>query len=120
MFLAQNKISHIYLVSAKPSKKRIFRIINDVAPRWYELGIELFDEKDEYEAKLDLIKTNHQNNNEECCKEMFLYWLKTHPKATWQQLLDSLKSSTVQLGTVAAKIKEMCCTGKGIAILALK
>ena len=51
---------------------------------------------------------------------MFLYWLKTHPKATWQQLLDSLKSSTVQLGTVAAKIKEMCCTGKCMAILALK
>ena len=60
---------------------------------------------------LDLIKSNHKDDKGECCRQMFWYWLETTPNATWQQLLDSLKSSAIRLDTIAANIEAMCCTG---------
>ena len=81
-----------------------------MAPHWHDLGIELFDEK--HDSMLDVIKAECGNDKRECCKEMFWYWLRTHPNATWQQLINSLRSSAVQLDTVASNIEKMCCTGK--------
>ena len=58
---------------------------------------------------LDLIKSNHKDDKGECCRQMFWYWLETTPNATWQQLLDSLKSPAIRLDTIAANIEAMCC-----------
>jgi len=76
-----------------------------VAPHWYDIGIQLLSE--DQESHLDVIQANHVTDQIKCCKEMFWYWLKTHPKASWQQLVESLKSPAIQLHTVAANIERM-------------
>ena len=77
-----------------------------MAPRWYELGLILLNE--DQESHLDLIKKDYVNNNMQCCMEMFWYWLDSHPEASWRQLIDSLKSSPLELNTVADSIESMC------------
>ena len=80
-----------------------------MAPHWFDLGIQLLNENQE--VYLDLIQSNYPNDNKRCCKEMFWYWLQTHPNASWQQLIESLKSEALELPTIAADI-EARCTGK--------
>ena len=41
------------------------------------------------------------------CSEMFWFWLNAQPNATWQQLIESLKSPAIQLHAVATKIEAM-------------
>ena len=92
-----------------PSHKKILGFIAQVAPRWYELGISLLNE--DQIPHLKIIKTNHSNDQLKSCSEMIFYWLETHPDASWKQLIEALKSSPIQLNTVAANIEEMF-TGK--------
>ena len=79
-------------------------VIPYVAPKWYELGAELFDEKEEY--MLNTIDTDHKKDVNKCCHEMFRKWLMTHTNATWYLILEALKSPGVQLGPVAAELEE--------------
>ena len=80
-----------------------------MASHWFELGIKLLNE--DQESKLDLIKSDHPNDSEQCCRKMFWCWLETHPDASWQQLINSLRSPALKLHTVAANI-EATFTGK--------
>ena len=66
--------------------------------RWYELGVELLDE--DQLTQLDIINTDN-NEVTRRCAEMFLFWLETHPTATWQNLVDALKAPGVELNDVA-------------------
>ena len=36
---------------------------------------------------------------------MFLFWLRTYPTATWQDLVDALKAPGVELYNVAAMVE---------------
>ena len=96
-------------MKSRPSRKNILDLIPDVTPRWYELGIKLLN--DDQESHLDIIKTNHSNDQLKGCAEMFWFWLSAQPDASWQQLIESLKSPAIQLHTVAANI-EALFTGK--------
>ena len=80
-------------------------IIPQVAPQWYELGIELLSE--DQENHLDIIKSDHSSDHKKCCTEMFWHWLRTDPKASWHQLVTSLRSPAVELPSVAADIEKM-------------
>ena len=61
----------------------------DIAPRWYDLGIQLLNE--EQCAKLNIIKDNHPQDAEKCCTEMFEYWLRVDVDASWNKLITALK-----------------------------
>jgi len=76
-----------------------------VASKWYELGVELLNE--EQESQLDIIAADHKNDVERCCQKMFWFWLETHPDATWYQLVESLKSKTVRMDSLATGIEKM-------------
>ena len=80
-------------------------MVPHVAPHWYELGIQLL--REDQESHLDVIKTDHSHNTAKSCTEMFWLWLKSHPNATWHQLIESLKSPAVNLHSVAADIEGM-------------
>lgn len=80
-------------------------MIPQVAPRWYELGIKLLH--DDQISHLDVIKANHYNDQLKSCAEMFWYWLNVQPNASWQQLIEALKSRAIELHTVAADIEKM-------------
>ena len=36
---------------------------------------------------------------------MFIYWLETHPNATWYQLVAALKTPGIQMNNIAATIE---------------
>ena len=93
-------------VHSKPTKKKIQgTVIPQVATHWYELGIELFSE--DQEKYLDIIKLDYGNDHKKCCAEMFWHWLKSDPKASWYQLVESLKSPALELHSLAAEIESM-------------
>ena len=88
----------------KPSIKTLqsHGIINDIGPHWYNLGIALLDE--DQLAQLQIIRCNHDNETGRCI-DLFIYWLQSHPKATWYDLVEKLKSNGVELNTVAEKVE---------------
>ena len=91
----------------KPSIKALqsHGIISDIGPHWYILGIALLDE-DQF-PQLQIIN-HHHNDETRCCIDLFIYWLRSHPKATWYDLVEKLKSKGVELNTVAAKLEGIC------------
>ena len=76
----------------------------EVVSNWYELGAILLEEKQE--AQLKMIESTHGSNVKKCCLAMLRYWIDKHPQATWHQLVTALRSSGVDLDTVASNIEE--------------
>ena len=72
-----------------PQLKYLSRyVIPEVSSIWYELGLELFDDKDL--PLLDNIKAYYPDSCETCCMKMFKLW-RDKMKGSWIQLLDALK-----------------------------
>ena len=93
-------------MNSKPTKQKILdHVIPHVAPYWYELGVKLL--KEYQESQLDTIESNHVGDNRKCCIAMFRYWLGTDTDASWQQLIEALRSPAVELPVVAADIEKM-------------
>ena len=88
--------------TGKPIIKSLMKYRNKIAPYWRNLGIQLLPEK--YADKLDVIQANHPNKVEDCCDEMFHYWLKVDTEATWNKLIDALED--IQQNETAAKIRK--------------
>ena len=98
--------SNYLIVNSKPTKRKLLdHVIPHVTPHWYDLGIKLLNE--EQESQLDIIESNHPDNKKECCKRMFWYWLSTNTDASWQLLIEVLRSPAIELPVVAASIEEM-------------
>jgi len=81
------------------------KIIAAIGAKWYELGIELLN--DDQLIYLESIRTNH-NEATRCCTAMFIRWLESHPSATWYQLAEALKTSVVELNSVASMVEALC------------
>ena len=73
-----------------------------VSPKWYELGIQLLD--DDQLAQLRVITANYNDVTRQC-SEMFIYWLQTHPNATWLQLMAALRAPGIEMNDVAATLE---------------
>ena len=79
-------------------------MVPTVAPKWRDLGIQLLDS--EQQKYLNTIHANHPNNVEECCKLMFAKWLDTETNASWNQLIEALKSPSLDLLQLAKEIEQ--------------
>ena len=95
-------------VYSKPTIKVLqsAKIISAIGPKWYELGIALLDE--DQLMQLKTIKSNNNNEVARCCTEMLMYWLETDSNATWNDLVEALKSPGVELNSVATMVE---CAG---------
>ena len=94
----------MYAADSKPSIKLLQRlVIPRVASKWFELGAELFDEKEEH--KLDNIESSHKNDVNKCCLEMFRMWLK-RINPTWTQIVAALASPGVDLTSEANNLRK--------------
>ena len=83
-----------------------------IATKWYDVGIELLEQKDEQE--MNTIETNEAGYVSECCGKMFKLWLERQPEANWNQLLEALRSPGIQLNNVATILEKMLIpTDKG-------
>ena len=74
-----------------------------VGDRWHDLGVELLEVDDVKE--LDTIRSQHSTDINICCTQMFNLWLQKQPKASWNQLITSLRN--IELIYLATKIEQM-------------
>jgi len=96
-------LSNIYIDETPTTKKlQKLKVIINVSDKWYKLGIELLDEGHQ-QTKLKTIRKNN-DDDETCCREMFDYWLQTHPMVTWYDLVDSLRA--VQIFSIAKNLED--------------
>ena len=93
--------------SDRPGLKYLNRhVIKSIASKWYDVGLELMEVEDENE--LDTIQDEPSlKDNVERSKRMFKHWLKRKPDATWNDLLEALKSCAIGLNTVALEIERL-------------
>ena len=80
-------------------------VVPQASARWYNLGLQLFDPRDE--GVLHSMKTQANKSPEEQCTEVFNHWLTTKKNPTWNKLIGSLKSPAVNLPNVAITIENM-------------
>ena len=87
-------------VYSKPTIKVLqsSKIISAIGTKWYELGIALLD--DDKAEQLEIIEGNNSEITRRCTA-MLKYWLETHSNATWNDLVEALKSPGVELNNVA-------------------
>ena len=74
-------------------------------PHWNSIGIELLNDS----SHIINITNNHPSDHQKCCQQMFAKWLSKNPQATWQNLLDALKSDAVGLNALAYQVKTSKC-----------
>ena len=88
-------------------------VTNDVATKWYELGLELLGKGDK--ETLNRIQVNNPKDDEGCCMEMFKWWLTKCHHATWNQLLQALRKPSIGLKRLASTIEELLMPMQEIA-----
>jgi hypothetical protein len=86
---ATPNLKNLSMMKIAEGKK--IKIISSVASRWKVLGDQL--EFDEFGAKLEVIKTKNLNDPEECCCDMFQYWLNGNGArpCSWRKLIELLE-----------------------------
>ena len=55
-------------------------------------------------TNLEIIQANNRNDVSECCRQMFMTWLKIQTDASWSQLIQAVKS--IELNDVVASIEQ--------------
>ena len=70
---------------------------------WYTIGLMLLGDKS---GQLSVIQKNYPNDAQQCCIEMFSYWLHSEPTASWNQLIAAL----IQTGLRTAANNIQCKT----------
>ena len=84
-------------------------VVPSVAVKWYELGLELLETK--HEKYLDVIESDGNKYDVQwCCRKMFRKWLETSDTATWDQLIEAIKS--INLNDVASGIPSLLLQGE--------
>ena len=75
-----------------------------ITDKWYDIGLELLEQKDENAVKI--IK-NNPGDISKYCTEMLELWLNKSPNATWNQLIEAIKAPGIELNDAASKIEGM-------------
>ena len=78
--------------------------VPQLAPRWYELGVELFEEEDL--SQLSIIQVDYRMDKWRCCLAMLENWTQRYCEPTWHDLITAIKSPGVDLPAVASAIKK--------------
>ncbi|XP_065917658.1 protein NLRC3-like [Dysidea avara] len=85
------------------------QVVPSIADKWKDLGVQLLDPSLIDQRVLEVIAADHPHSVEDCCKSVFEKWLNTQEDASWQQLLEALKS--VQLDYLSSQIENKLKTG---------
>ena len=100
----------VYTGSDRPALKYLNRHVKTfITALWYDIGVDLLDEKDESVVKR--IRTDHPGDSEKCTTEMLELWLQIKSDASWNQLLQTFRQPNIRLQSLAADIKNMLLKG---------
>ena len=97
----------VNIVSDRPGFKYLNRhVVVPIAPKWYDVGLELMEIEDEKE--LDAIQAEQSiNSDKERAKKMLKLWLDKNIDASWNDLLKALKMPTIGLNAIALEIQNL-------------
>jgi len=99
-----------------PALKHLnIHVIPDIADKWYDIGVELLDAKDE--IVLNNIKADFVENHDKCASEMFQLWLARKSDASWNQLIKAFRQPSIGLNALASNIEAMLSKGTYDCIL---
>ena len=96
-------ITNILVGKNRPTLKLLNKFKDSIGEKWYDLGIELLDDKDC--CKLDQIRVNYPKDVSTCCTQMFKLWLEKQPSASWNQLIEALREHNIGMDELATKIE---------------
>ena len=100
------KTSRSHIGGDRPRLKDLYNhVAGNVAAKWKELGVQLL--RCDQTNQLDVIAANHPQNVVSRCQCVFENWLQTNVDATWNQLIEALKSPGIQLDYFAGKLEQM-------------
>ena len=78
-------------------------VSQSVCTRWFDLGLELLDAKDE--QKIGIIEASHKMEGvQTCCGKMFETWL-LYDNANWDQLVKAMRK--IGLNHAASEIEKL-------------
>ena len=77
-------------------------VVNSVAGKWKDLGVQLLPPE-----MVDIIAADHPHDVVSCCKCVLKKWRETATDATWNQLINVLRSSSVQMDYFAGQLEQM-------------
>ena len=94
-----------FIGNSRPLLKDLYEhVVPVIADKWEDIGVQLLDSILSEKRVLKVIKANHPNNVEECCKNMFIKWLDTQKEATWNQVIEVIEK--IGLSHQATQLKK--------------
>ena len=100
----------MYTGDSRPILRDLYdQVVPSIADKWKDLGVQLLDPSLIDQRVLEVIAADHPHSVEDCCESVFEKWLNTQEDASWQQLLEALKS--VQLDYLSSQIENKLKTG---------
>ena len=81
----------------------------DIASKWYDIGLELFDVEDE--PMLSTIESSYSGDVNKCTIEMLQLWRTLKPNASWGQVLEAFRKPNIGLDDSAVRIEGMLYEG---------
>lgn len=79
--------------------------IHDARTKWYDIGLEL-------KVPQPTLKSIESKYGEDkiCLREVVAVWLKTSDHATWESLVDALRTRVVDEARLAAELEAKYCS----------
>ena len=104
------KFNCVYAGTDRPTLKYINRHVKTfITAQWYDIGVDLLDEKDVSELKT--IRINHQGDAGKCTTAMLELWLRVKSDASWNQLIQTFRQPNIRLQSLASDIENMLLKG---------
>ena len=92
--------------SDRPAIKYLHRhVAEEIACKWYDIGIELMNIEDE--KRLNTMLAQHGSNSIEGSKKMLRTWLERKLDASWIRLIAALKVSSIGLNETAHNLERL-------------
>ena len=85
-----------------------------VADKWRDIGVQLLHPTLISNRVLEVIAADHPHSVEGCCKSMFEKWLDTQKDASWNQLVEAIK--TIKLHAFASTLQKDVI-GRGVTCI---
>ena len=96
-----------YIGSDRPGLKYLNRhVVTAIAPKWYDVGLELMDVQDEKEMKVIRAEQSISDDKQRA-KKMLEFWLERKADASWNDLLKALKMPSIGLDATALAIERL-------------
>ena len=96
-----------YVGSDRPALKYLNRyVVPAIAPKWYDVGLELMDIQDEKELNVIRVEQSISDDKERAIK-MLTVWRDKKIDASWNDILKVLKICNIGLNSTAFEIERL-------------